>query len=151
MDKSSALHQGQEDAGRALHNTVMCTGKGQELRQELENLTTIFARLNLCVLHIKLISSDTLFTCCFFLCNYYNLNTQTVPLLLRFFLRRQEIEMGSEVPGGSHTFFLFVYLSWCSSSLSLWRHGENEGGIKKREVVIHLSPPIWLLETWERH
>lgn len=54
-----------------------------------------------------------------------------------FFLSRQEIEMGLEAPGGSHTSFLFVHLSWCSS-LNLWRHRENGGGIKKRDVAIYL-------------
>lgn len=41
----------------------------------------IFARLNLCILQIKLISSDTLFTCCLLLCNYYTLNYY-IPLII---------------------------------------------------------------------
>lgn len=60
-----------------------------------------------------------------------------------FFLGMQELEMGSEVLDGSCMSFLFVCLSWWSSSFSLCRHRENGeevgvGGEGKALIYLHL-------------
>lgn len=143
MDKSRTLHQEQEDIGKVLHNIIVYKGKETEFRQELENVMTTFARLNLHILQSKLISSDTLFTCCFLLFSYYTLNTWTVPLHLPFSWMCKNLKWAQRsLTEVAHLFCLFVCLD-DPPLLACLDTGKMERGKKGKALIyLHLSDSL---------